>query len=106
MSFAELVKSVLSRKFAIAFVGILALCYIAYLQSNQLPFTLADDGTISILADPNKLDPNTPDENHINKGSCIDWKIPVLIFFLAGWTAGIQGYLDYCKIKAPAKPGN
>jgi len=33
----ELVKAILSRKFAIAFVGIVALCYIAVAEPGQLP---------------------------------------------------------------------
>lgn len=85
----EFFKAVLSRKFAIAFVGIIALCYIAKSQPVSLP--LDESPEISTTTDPNEP------AAEIVKAKSGNWVIPTYILLIVLWTVSVQGYLDYDK---------
>ena len=81
----ELIKAILSRKFAIAMVGIIALCYIAKAQPGQLS---VDQAGVTIV-------PNTPSSPPAEQA--VDWKIPAEITLITCLTIVVQGMLDYLK---------
>jgi len=83
----ELIKAILSRKFAIAMVGIIALCYIAKAQPGQLS---VDQAGVTIV-------PNTPSSPPAEQA--VDWKIPAEITLITCLAIIAQGLLDYFKPK-------
>ena len=87
----ELVKALISRKFAIAFFGILFLYLYARLQPGQAaqPEGIEQE----ILAAAAELDPNSP----AIKANVAAWLIPTYMFLIVIWTVGNQCVLDYFK---------
>jgi len=80
MNGKELVKAILSRKFAIAIVGIFALCYIAKAQPGQLP--IDEKSVVSIV-------PAAEQKS--------DWLTPTYITLITIVTVAAQATLDYFK---------
>lgn len=85
----ELVKAILSRKFAIAIVGIIALCYIAKAQPGQLPIN--EKSIVSIVPMP-----KVPAAEQRT-----EWLTPAFITLIVLWTVGVQGWLDRLKLAKP-----
>ena len=91
----DLIKALLSRKFAIAFFGIVALCYVARSQPVELPVGVV--GVEQFLAEP--ADPNIIrllDEEAPIKAKQFD-RISFYITAIVFFTVGVQGCLDYFK---------
>ena len=85
MNGKELVKAILSRKFAIAIVGIFALCYIAKAQPGQLP--IDENSVVRIVPMP-----KVPAAEQKS-----DWLTPTYITLITIVTVAAQATLDYFK---------
>jgi len=81
----DLIKAIISRKFAIAMVGIIALVYIATVAPGQLA---VDQAGVTIV-------PMTPAGPPAEQE--VDWKIPAEITLITCLTIVVQGMLDYLK---------
>jgi len=81
----EFAKALVSRKFAVAFLGIAALCYIAVAQPGQLPVN--ENSVVSIVPMP-----KVPAAEQKS-----DWLTPTYITLITIVTVAAQATLDYFK---------
>jgi hypothetical protein len=93
----ELAKQILSRKFACAFIGIIALCWVASIEPGQL--AVDESASISITPTPKLPAGELP----------FDWirmAVIVAITLITCLTVWIQGGLDSDKQKRLIDPEN